>query len=65
MNTNSVNSVQSMLNDHGVKDVKFFFSPEAFSKRLSEVKDGVAYILDAFYKGEHDPMQPIGDSKKN
>ena len=64
MNTNLVNSVQSMLDTHGVKDVKLFFSPQAFSERLSEVKSGVAYILDAFYKGEHTPLQQIGDSKK-
>lgn len=64
MSSNLVDTVQSVLDDNDVRDVKFFFSQEAGFQRLSEVKENVAYILDAFFKGQHAPLSPIGDSKK-
>jgi hypothetical protein len=63
MTSNLMDTVQGTLDAHDVRDVKFFFNPEA-SPRLSEVKENIAYILDAFFKEQRTKLSPIGDSKK-
>ena len=64
MSTNSLQAVQATLNDRGVRDVKFFFSPEMGSMALSDAKDMLAGVLSSYLNSEKKPFSGIGDNKK-
>ena len=63
MNANErLSNAQSALKAQGVRDVKFFFAPEARSEKLSKVKEDAAKVLEAYLAGQHRAMAPFGDA---
>lgn len=61
-NTNSLQAVQAMLDERGVRDVKFFFGESRLG--LSECKVAVAGVLRSYMNGSHTESPEFGDSKK-
>lgn len=62
MSTNSLQAVQTTLDERGVRDVKFFFSDDSHSS-LSDAKQKVAYILETYLRGDAALSSAAGDSK--
>jgi hypothetical protein len=54
--------VQSLLEERGVLDVKFFFKLGVAEVPNSQVRNGVANFLDAYLKGRYKKVDRIGDS---
>jgi uncharacterized protein (UPF0210 family) len=53
--------VEAMLSERGVLDAKFFFGLDASSKPLSEVKESVAQVLEAYCAGKFTDFRGIDD----
>lgn len=60
--SNRLHSVQSTLEQRGVRDVKFCFSLAMAERPASEVAGSVADVLDAYLKGRFTEVERIGDS---
>ena len=63
-NTNSLQAVQAMLDERGVRDVKFFFGDGVRNTGLNECKVAVAGVLRSYMNGSHTESPGFGDSKK-
>ena len=60
-----LNNAQSALTQRGVRDVKFFFDPQAGSALPSDVKNDAANVLDSFLRGEAKAMPSFSDAAQH
>ncbi len=63
-NTSSLQAVQAMLNERGVRDVKFFFSPEMKAMPLSDARGMLAGVLNGYLSADKSTLKklaPLGD----
>lgn len=61
---NELDNVQKRLNEKGVRDVKFFFTPNVKTMTKSVLKQDVAYVLSTYLDGYKTPLSKFGDSQK-
>ena len=52
MGAHTLKSAQSLLDQDGVKDVKFLFKLEALSLPMSDLEDDLADVLSKFHDGK-------------
>ena len=57
-----MDAVQKRLNDLGVRDIKFFFTPSVKTMPNSQVKREVAFILNTYLDGYRTPFGLLGDT---
>ncbi len=48
----ALNNAQNMLNELGIKGVKFLFKKQALDKPMSELESNLAGVLQRFHAGE-------------
>lgn len=60
--SNELREVQKRLNDRGVRDVKFFFTPSVMTMTNSVLKQDVAYLLGTYLDGYKVPLERFGDT---
>lgn len=51
-NTSSLQAVQAMLDERGVRDVKFLFKKEALGLSMSDLEDDLKDVLSKFLAGK-------------
>lgn len=59
--TEKLQDAQSLLEQHNVRDVKFFFKPEAKSVMFSTLQNDVADVLTKYFDGQKTDLKDFSD----
>jgi len=59
--TEKLQTAQSLLTENSVRDVKFFFKPEARSAMLTTLQNDVADVLGKYFDGKKTTLQNFSD----